>query len=91
MDDPDQVQWQNLSTSPTVRNLRKYIIWILALFLLIFCLLATVVLKEKAQEIKQNQTTACPSDLTKYDAWFDATKPKDVQYGLMSCYCKKAY
>lgn len=88
--EPDNIKWPNLKYTKNQRRCRSSVIWLIALLLTFFSMLAIVYMKDETIKLKRKFKTkpVCEPEITKRTAWLDINLPSDKQEGEMSCFCK---
>ena len=75
---PENINWPNLSVSPTSIKIRKFFIWLLVAVVLIVALATLLRLNAEAEKLDLNFRTpeTCPNTLSKADAYEDFSEYK---------------
>jgi len=93
-DEPDNIKWENLGVTKFSRRIRVCFTWLVAAGLILLSLIAILIMKDWASNLKENYSTntvICPDKMEperlKKLAWNDQQNLPEERSGLMHCYC----
>mmetsp|Transcript_26165 Transcript_26165/g.29977 ORF Transcript_26165/g.29977 Transcript_26165/m.29977 type:complete len:1296 (-) Transcript_26165:170-4057(-) len=89
-DEPTNILWENLHSTPRQQNKRKVGTFLVALVLVILSVIAIILTKDYEQDIRNKYPEIeCPNglEITLEAAYQDSLKADDNKQGLLGCYC----
>ena len=87
---PDNIQWQNMGFSKTMRRLRGYLVNILAVFVIVVAFIMIIYFQDVGDILNDKFVIADTCDFTsinKTSAHKDIILEDKYEQGLMHCYC----